>query len=350
MSKSLGNGIDPLEIIEQFGADALRFTLVTGVGPGNDTRFYTERVEANRNFCNKIWNASRFLMMNLTCEDFTLPTELDLEDKWILSKYNTLVREVTENIDKYELGIAADKLYSFIWDNFCDWYIELCKTRLMNQENPEASQRAQKVLGYVLSGTLQLLHPFMPFITESIWQALPHEGPSIMVSQWPKAAEGLDFPAEEREMEEIMAAIRAVRNRRSEMNVPPSKKAALILVTHKPDLFAGAEPFMKRLAWASEVSIADTAPADAAKMVSCVTESVQIFMPMSDLVDLDKERERLLKEKENALQQIARIEGKLSNEGFVAKAPAAVVNAEREKLEKFRTVVAKLDDSLAALQ
>ena len=350
MSKSLGNGIDPLEIIEQFGADALRFTLVTGVGPGNDTRFYTERVEANRNFCNKIWNASRFLMMNLTCEDFTLPAELDLEDKWILSKYNTLVREVTENIDKYELGIAADKLYSFIWDNFCDWYIELCKTRLMNQENAEASQRAQKVLGYVLSGTLQLLHPFMPFITESIWQALPHEGPSIMVSQWPKAVEGLDFPAEEREMEEIMAAIRAVRNRRSEMNVPPSKKAALILVTHKPDLFAGAEPFMKRLAWASEVSIADTAPADAAKMVSCVTESVQIFMPMSDLVDLDKERERLLKEKENALQQIARIEGKLGNEGFVAKAPAAVVNAEREKLEKFRTVVAKLDDSLAALQ
>ena len=350
MSKSLGNGIDPLEIIEQFGADALRFTLVTGVGPGNDTRFYTERVEANRNFCNKIWNASRFLMMNLTCEDFTLPAELDLEDKWILSKYNTLVREVTENIDKYELGIAADKLYSFIWDNFCDWYIELCKTRLMNQENAEASQRAQKVLGYVLSGTLQLLHPFMPFITESIWQALPHEGPSIMVSQWPKAVETLDFPAEEREMEEIMAAIRAVRNRRSEMNVPPSKKAALILVTHKPDLFAGAEPFMKRLAWASEVSISDTAPADAAKMVSCVTESVQIFMPMSDLVDLDKERERLNKEKENALQQIARIEGKLNNEGFVAKAPAAVVNAEREKLEKFRTVVAKLDDSLAALQ
>ena len=350
MSKSLGNGIDPLEIIEQFGADALRFTLVTGVGPGNDTRFYTERVEANRNFCNKIWNASRFLMMNLTCEDFTLPTELDLEDKWILSKYNTLVREVTENIDKYELGIAADKLYSFIWDNFCDWYIELCKTRLMNQENAEASQRAQKVLGYVLSGTLQLLHPFMPFITESIWQALPHEGPSIMVSQWPKAVEGLDFPAEEREMEEIMAAIRAVRNRRSEMNVPPSKKAALILMTHKPDLFAGAEPFMKRLAWASEVSIVDAAPADAAKMVSCVTESVQIFMPMSDLVDLDKERERLQKEKDNALQQIARIEGKLSNEGFVAKAPAAVVNAEREKLEKFRAVVAKLDDSLAALQ
>ena len=350
MSKSLGNGIDPLEIIDQYGADALRFTLVTGVGPGNDARFYTERVEANRNFCNKIWNASRFLMMNLTCEDFTLPAELDLEDKWILSKYNTLVREVTENIDKYELGVAADKLYSFIWDNFCDWYIELCKTRLMNQENPEASQRAQKVLGYVLSGTLQLLHPFMPFITESIWQALPHEGPSIMVSQWPKAQEGLDFAAEEREMEEIMAAIRAVRNRRSEMNVPPSKKAALILVTHKPDLFASAEPFMKRLAWASEVSIADTAPADAAKMVSCVTESVQIFMPMSDLVDLDKERERLLKEKENALQQIARIEGKLSNQGFVAKAPAAVVNAEREKLEKFRTVVAKLDDSLAALQ
>ncbi len=348
MSKSLGNGIDPLEIIDRFGADALRFTLLTGVGPGNDTRFYMERVEANRNFCNKIWNASRFLMMNLEVEDFTLPEKLDLEDKWILSKYNTLVREITENLDRYELGIAADKVYSFIWDNFCDWYIELCKTRLTG-EDKDASCRAQKVLGYVLSGAMQLLHPFMPFITEEIWQALPHEGPSVMVSKWPEACDCLDFPAEEAEMEEIMAAIRAIRNRRSEMNVPPSKKAALIIATHKPALFAQAEPFMKKLAWASGVTVQEAAPADVAGMVTCVTQSAQIYMPLSELVDLDKERERLQKELDNALNMVTRTEAKLSNESFVARAPENVVNAEKEKLQKYREVAAKLEDNLKAL-
>ena len=348
MSKSLGNGIDPMEVIDKYGADALRFTLSTGIAPGNDTRFYYERVEANRNFCNKIWNASRFLLMNLEVEDFDLPRQLDLEDKWILSRYNTLVKEVTENIDRYELGIAADKLYSFIWDNFCDWYIELCKTRLTG-EDKEASRRAQRVLGHVLSGTLQLLHPFMPFITEEIWQALPHEGPSIMVSRWPEADERLYFPAEEQEMEEIMAAIRAVRNRRSEMNVPPSKKAALIIATQKPALFAQAEPFMKRLAWASQVTVQQQAPADVSGMVTCVTQAAQIYMPLSELVDLDKERERLQKELDNALNMVARTEGKLKNESFVSRAPEAVVNAEKEKLEKYRQMAAKLQDNLKAL-
>ncbi|MDD5907858.1 MAG: valine--tRNA ligase [Clostridia bacterium] len=348
MSKSLGNGIDPMEVIDKYGADALRFTLSTGIAPGNDTRFYYERVEANRNFCNKIWNASRFLLMNLEVEDFDLPRQLDLEDKWILSRYNTLVKEVTENIDRYELGIAADKLYSFIWDNFCDWYIELCKTRLTG-EDKEASRRAQRVLGHVLSGTLQLLHPFMPFITEEIWQALPHEGPSVMVSKWPEADERLYFPAEEQEMEEIMAAIRAVRNRRSEMNVPPSKKAALIIATQKPALFAQAEPFMKRLAWASQVTVQQQAPADVSGMVTCVTQAAQIYMPLSELVDLDKERERLQKELDNALNMVTRTEGKLKNESFVSRAPEAVVNAEKEKLEKYRQMAAKLQDNLKAL-
>ena len=305
-------------------------------------------MEANRNFCNKIWNASRFLLMNLEVEDFDLPQQLDLEDKWILSRYNTLVKEVTENIDRYELGIAADKLYSFIWDNFCDWYIELCKTRLTG-EDQEASRRAQRVLGHVLSGTLQLLHPFMPFITEEIWQALPHEGPSIMVSKWPEADERLYFTAEEQEMEEIMAAIRAVRNRRSEMNVPPSKKAALIIATQKPALFAQAEPFMKRLAWASQVTVQQQAPADVSGMVTCVTQAAQIYMPLSELVDLDKERERLQKELDNALNMVTRTEGKLKNESFVSRAPEAVVNAEKEKLEKYRQMAAKLQDNLKAL-
>ena len=349
MSKSLGNGIDPIEVIDKYGADALRFTLSTGIGPGNDTRFYYERVEANRNFCNKIWNASRFLLMNLEAEDFTLPAQLDLEDKWILSKYNTLVKEVTENIDKYELGIAADKLYSFIWDNFCDWYIELCKTRLTG-EDKEASLRAQKVLGHVLSGTMQLLHPFMPFITEEIWQALPHEGPSIMVSSWPKADDRLIFPAEEAEMEEIMAAIRAIRNRRSEMNVPPSNKAALIIVTQKPDLVADAEPFMKRLAWASQVTVQSEAPADAGKMVACVTQACQVLMPMADLVDLDKERERLEKELENAENMVKRTQAKLQNESFVSRAPQNVVDAEKEKLQKYGELAEKLRASIQALQ
>ena len=349
MSKSLGNGIDPLEVIDQYGTDALRFTLVTGNAPGNDLRFSMDRVEANRNFCNKIWNASRFVMMNLTVSDFTLPEQLDLEDKWILSKYNDLVKEVTDNLNKFELGIAADKLYSFIWDSYCDWYIELCKTRLNDKDNLEANERAQKVLGHVLTGTLQLLHPFMPFITESIWQALPHEGKSIMVSAWPKFDESLQFPGEEEQLERIMEAIRAIRNRRSEMNVPPSRKANILISTAQTGLFQAAAPFMKKLAYAAEVEVADHDPADTAGMVSVVTGACKLFMPMSDLVDMEKERERLQKEKDNLLQYIARTEAKLANESFVAKAPAAVVNAEREKLQNKKEHLAKLEESLRLL-
>jgi len=350
MSKSLGNGVDPLEIINQYGADALRFTLVTGIGPGNDARFYTERVEANRNFANKIWNASRFVLMNLTVEENKLPDELSIEDKWILTRYNQLVREVTENIDKYELGIAADKLYSFIWDNFCDWFIELSKIRLNDKENVKANENAQRVLIHVLSGTMQLLHPFMPFITESVWQALPHNGASIMVSEWPKVDESLIFEEEARQMEQIMEAIRAIRNRRAEMNVPPSKKAELIIATQHAEMFGAAEFFFKKLASAGEVKVQAEAPADAASMVSIVTSTAQLYMPMSDLVDLEKELARLNKEKDNVLGQIARIEGKLNNPGFVAKAPEAVVNAERTKLESLKEHLSKLEESIGNIK
>ncbi|MBQ9534917.1 MAG: valine--tRNA ligase [Clostridia bacterium] len=349
MSKSLGNGIDPLDVVDKYGADALRFALVTGNGPGNDIRFSYERVENSRNFCNKIWNASRFVMMNLTVSDFTLPEQLDLEDRWILSRLNTVTREVTENIEKYELGIAAEKLNSFIWDNYCDWYIELCKTRLTDREDTAASERAQRVLGYVLDKFLRLLHPFMPFVTESIWQALPHEGESIMVAEWPKYDERLAFPREEADMERIMQAIRAVRTRRSEMNVPPSKRAALLIVSDMPELFRDNAAFFKRLAWADDVSVSAQAPADAGKMISCVTEAAKIYMPLSDLVDTEKELQRLNKERDNALRQIQSISGKLANESFVAKAPEAVVNAEREKLAKFEELLRKLDESIAAL-
>ncbi|MBO5973596.1 MAG: class I tRNA ligase family protein, partial [Clostridia bacterium] len=349
MSKSLGNGIDPLEVIEKYGADALRFTLVTGNSPGNDTRFYYERVEANRNFCNKIWNASRFVMMNLTVDDFTLPENLSIEDKWILTLYNQLVKEVTENIEKYELGVAADKLYSFIWDYFCDWYIELCKTRLSADADKQANECAQKVLGHVLVGTLKLLHPFMPFITETIWQALPHEGKSIMVSEWEKFDEKLVFPDAVAEMEQIMDVVRVVRNRRSEMNVPPSKRASLTIVTESPELFAQAEPFLKKLAWASDVIVCSDMPANADSMVSCATNVAHVFMPLSELVDTEKEKARINGEIEKAKKFVASLEAKLSNENFVAKAPAAVVAAEREKLEKNKALIAKLEDSLRLL-
>ncbi len=346
MSKSLGNGIDPIDVIDKYGADALRFTLVTGNSPGNDTRFYYERVEANRNFCNKIWNASRFVMMNLTVEDFKLPEKLSIEDKWILTLYNRLVREVTENIEKYELGVAADKLYSFIWDKYCDWYIELCKTRLNDSQDKEANECAQRVLGHVLTGTLKLLHPFMPFITESIWQALPHEGVSIMVSDWEKTDDRYIFPDAVAQMEQIMEAVKTIRNRRSEMNVPPSRRAALTIVTDSPELFSSAEPFLKRLAGASTVTVSDKTPENADSMVSCATNAAHIFMPLNELVDVEKERERIKGEIAKSEKFAAAIEGKLSNQNFVSRAPEAVVNAEREKLEKTKALIEKLKNSL----
>ncbi len=347
MSKSLGNGIDPLEIIDQYGADALRFTLATGNSPGNDMRFSTERVEASRNFCNKIWNASRFIQMNLTIDKdkaAELPEALTIEDKWIVSKYNTLIAEVTRNIDQYELGLAAAKLNDFIWDNFCDWYIEIAKTRLQNGD-----ENVQKVLCYVLSGAMQLLHPFMPFITETIWQALPHEGPSVMVSQWPEYLDTLHFAAEEAQMETLMNAVRAIRNRRSEMNVPPSKKAKVLVLTDKKDTFAAGAGFFPKLAYASDIELIDAVPADAAKMASVVTEDAQLYMPMGDLIDFAAERARLEKEKAKVEDDIAFVMKKLDNPNFVGKAPEKVVAVEREKAEKLREHLAKLEESIAAL-
>ncbi|MBR6950205.1 MAG: valine--tRNA ligase [Oscillospiraceae bacterium] len=349
MSKSLGNGIDPLEMVEQFGADALRMNMITGNSPGNDMRFYVERCEAMRNFANKLWNASRFVMMNLTVETNRLPDRLELEDRWILSKLNGLCREISDNFDKYELGVAAGKIYDFIWDTFCDWYIELTKPRL-NGEDADAAVRAQQVLLYVLTEILKLLHPFMPFITEEIYQALPHEGDALMVQAYPEYREDHCWPEDEAAFEMIMNAVRAVRSRRAEMNVPPSKKPTLTIVTARGDVFEQGRVYLSKLAYAGAVEITDAAPADTQGMVSAVTDDARLYMPMAELVDLDKERERIGKELEKARDNLKRIEGKLANEKFVANAPAAVVEAERERAAKARTLIENLETSLAALR
>ncbi len=350
MSKSLGNGIDPLEMAEKYGADALRFNLITGNSPGNDMRFYVEKCEAMRNFANKIWNASRFVMMNLTIDHVELPEKLELEDQWILSKLNTLVREVTDNMDAYELGVASAKVYDFIWDNYCDWYIELTKSHL-NGTDEQAKRNAQNVLCYVLIETLKLLHPFMPFITEEIWQALPHEGDFLMKAQWPEWNDALAFPAEEEAMNLIIEAITAIRARRNEMNVAPSKKVHYTIAAAQGDVFRAGVPFFARLASASDVSIvgADEVPA-AEGVVEVVTHAARIFMPLAELVDFEKELARIAKEKANAEKQLAGINGKLSNPGFLAKAPEAVVSGEREKAEKLKALIEKLDASAAALK
>ena len=348
MSKSLGNGIDPLVIAEQYGADALRFNLVTGNSPGNDMRFYTERCEAMRNFANKIWNASRFLMMNLTIDRCELPEHLELEDKWILSKLNSVIPEVTENMDKYELGVAAQKVYDFIWDDYCDWYIELTKSRLQG-EDAEAKINAQKVLCYVLTHILKLLHPFMPFLTEEIWQALPHEGDFLMLSDWPVADAALDFPEEEKAMELIMDAIRGVRTRRSEMNVPPSKKAHLTVATGERDIFVLGVPFLKKLAYASEVTFAQPGTAPEAGSVTVVTHAAQISMPLAELVDLEKEKARMEKELKKNSDELQKLNTKLANPGFVNKAPEHVVKAEQERAVKLTELVAKLEEQLKTM-
>ena len=346
MSKSLGNGIDPLEMIAVYGADALRLTLATGNSPGNDMRFSDEKITASRNFANKLWNASRFILMNLPDDlEATLPEELTVEDKWFLSKYNTLVREVTDNIDKFELGIAVQKLYDFIWDIMCDWFIELTKPRI--QEGGKTAENAQRVLVFVMSGTLKLLHPFMPFITEEIWQALPHEGESIMVSEWPKYDEKLCFKSEETEFEVLMDAIRAIRNTRSQMNVPPSKKADLFIETRHREIFENGKKFLERLASAAEIHVAEKFDMDGA--VQVVANGSKTLIPLDELVDKDKERARLQKEKASCEKELAIISGKLSNEGFLAKAPAAVVEGEKAKLAKVREKLELIENSLAKL-
>ena len=341
MSKSAGNGVDPIDMIERYGADALRFNLITGNSPGNDMRFYTERCEAMRNFANKLWNAARYVMMNLTVEKNELPAELKLEDKWILSKLNDLVAEVNENFDKYELGLAATKIYDFIWESFCDWFIEITKPRLR-----EGDIGAQQVLLYVLTDILRLLHPFMPFITEEIYGAIPHDGEALIIEKYPEYDPALAFPADEADFEAIMTAIKAVRSRRAEMNVPPSKRPHLIVETARPDVFEKSRVYMANLAYAGEMTVTDTAPADTAGMVTVVTEDAKLYMPMAELVDLEKERARIEKELAKAKKDIEGQERKLANENFVSRAPEAVVNAEREKLAKAQALAANLEESL----
>ncbi len=347
MSKSLGNGIDPLEIIDKYGADALRFTLATGNAPGNDMRFSTERVEASRNFANKIWNASRFALMNIEITENRLPEIKKAEDKWIVSKYNTLVREVTENLDRFELGVAVSKLYDFIWDDLCDWYIELVKPRLFDKGSEDARD-AQYVLTYVLSNTMKLLHPFMPFITEEIWQHLPHEGESIVIERFPEYDPALSFPEAERDMQLVMDAIGAVRNRRAEMNVPPSKKARILVVSDRAALYKDSEAFFMKLAGASEVDIAAGREDVPEGAVNIVVGGAELFLPMAELVDKQKELERLEKEKKDLEAEIDRVEKKLANQGFVAKAPQKVVDEERAKGDKYREMLEKVIASIEA--
>ena len=351
MSKSLGNGIDPLEIIEKYGADALRYALATGNSPGNDMRFSDEKIEAARNFANKLWNASRFVRMNLTIDEIKLPEadKLASEDKWILNEFNKLTASVTESLDKYEVGIALSEIYDFTWDVFCDWYIELCKARLNDKDN-EGNAVAQNVLAFVLTGILKLLHPFMPFITEEIYQALPHTDESIMISEYPSFNSEFVFESDAEKMNRVITAIKAIRARRNEMNVPPSRKAKVYIATRYTDSFNdSAAVFFTRLASASEVEIGesfdDVLSADDA--VRIVTDSATVFLPIADIVDTEKERARLEAEQKKLLGEIERIEKKLSNEGFVAKAPTAVVDGEKAKLAKYRE---NLDGVEAALK
>ncbi len=344
MSKSLGNGIDPLEIIDQFGADALRFALATGNAPGNDMRFSDEKIEAARNFANKLWNAARFVMMNLTIDEIKLPeaSALSTEDKWILSKFNTLAKTVEQNLDCYEVGVALANLYDFVWDIFCDWYIELLKPRLSAGDTV-----AQNVIAYVLSETLKMLHPFMPFITEEIYTTMPHDCESIMISAFPKFDEALCFADEEAEMEKVIALIKAIRARRTEMGVAPSRRAKLYIVTKFADTFGNATEFFKKLASASEVELVDAYEDTTA--VQIITDSATVYIPLADMIDFEAERKRLTAELAKNEGEIKRLEGKLSNEGFVAKAPAAVVEGEKAKLEKYKEVRKGLEEALAKL-
>ena len=347
MSKSLGNGIDPLLVIDQYGADALRFTLATGNAPGNDMRFSDEKVKASRNFANKLWNAARFVLMYLG-NDYSypgLPKDLAIEDKWILSKVNTLAKEVTDNLERFELGIAVAKLYDFIWDVFCDWYIEIAKIRL---QSGEGADTAKAVLVYVLTDILKLLHPFMPFITEEIYQAIPHDTESIMISKWPEYDPTLSFADEEAQMEKIMDAIRAIRNRRAEMNIPPSKKSKVYVETAFSDVFAVGSEFIKRLAYASDVEIAD-AFGDLGNTVTIVTNDAKIYIPLGDLVDFEAEAKRLQKELAAAEEKLAFINKKLDNPGFVNKAPEKVVQQNRDEAAKLTEKIANLRSSLENL-
>ncbi len=349
MSKSLGNGIDPLEIIDQYGADALRFTLATGNSPGNDMRYSTEKVEASRNFANKIWNASRFILMNIDGHDVKneLPSELALEDQWIVDSFNRVAKEITENLEKFELGIAVQKLYDFLWDEFCDWYIEIAKIRL-NSEDEKTAQGVRQVLVWVMTGTLKLLHPFMPFITEEIWQSLPHEGEAILVSKWPEFEEAHCFAEASEKMRGIMEAVRSIRNRRSEMNVPPSRKAHIYIATNAEETFRAGSAIIAKLAYASEVEIG--AEFDLPGAVTIVTPDARIYIPMDDLVDKQAELERLTKELVSAQKQYENAQAKLTNETFISKAPVNVVDGVKQNAAKLSEHIALIQSSIEALR
>ncbi len=347
MSKSLGNGIDPLVVIDEYGADALRFMLATGNAPGNDMRFIEDKVKAARGFANKIWNASRFIMMNLP-DDFKageLPSELNIEDKWIISRFNRLAKDVNENLEAFEIGVAEQKVYDFIWDIYCDWYIELTKPRI--QAGGETAATAQAVLVWVMKGMLKLLHPFMPFITEEIWQVLCEGEGAIMLSSFPVYDESLDFADEEKKFEKIVDAIKSIRNRRGEMNVPPSVKAHIFIETKEKEVFSMGTMFFEKLASANEITIGDSF--DMPNAVTCVTDAARIFIPLTDLVDKEKELARLNKEKASVQKDIDFSSGKLNNQGFISKAPAQQVEAEKAKLLKAQEKMAKIEQSIAAL-
>ena len=345
MSKSLGNGVDPLDIIAEYGADALRFTLVTGNSPGNDMRFSEEKVAASRNFANKIWNAARFILMNIEGKDIgcALPEKLYTSDKWILNRFNSVTAAVTENLEKFELGMAVSKLYDFIWDDFCDWYIELAKIR-MNGSDAESADSARRVLVWVMSNTLKLLHPFMPYITEEIWQTLPHEGEALIVAKWPEYDENLAFPAEAADMEKVMAVIRAIRVRRNEMNVPPSKKAHIYIETAQPAPYAEGSEFIARLAYGSAVEIGASFAVEGA--VTAVTDDAKALLPMDDLVDKAAEIARLTKELQNAQKQLDNVNAKLANEKFTSKAPQNVIDGVKANGEKLTAKIRLILETL----
>ncbi|MCH3971671.1 MAG: valine--tRNA ligase [Oscillospiraceae bacterium] len=349
MSKSLGNGIDPLKVIDQYGADALRFTLITGISPGNDTRYSDERVQASRNFANKIWNASRFILMNIEGKDVpnALPKTLTMEDKWILDSFNTLAKEINDNLEKFEFGIAAQKLHDFIWDKFCDWFIEIAKIRLQSGDE-QAAQQVRQVLVWVMTRTLALLHPFMPYITEEIWQTLPHTGDALMMAKYPAYDAALSFPQDAAKMESIMAAVRGVRNRRSEMNVEPSRKTVLYIATEKQDVFRAGEAIFKRLAYASGIQVAPSFDLEGA--VTIVTSDAKVYIQMDELVDKKAERARLEKELATAQKGYQNAAAKLKNEKFMSKAPEKVVNGVRDNAQKLKERIALITSSLEALK
>ena len=349
MSKSLGNGVDPLDVISVYGADALRFTLVTGNSPGNDLRFSEEKVSASRNFANKIWNAARFILMNIEGKDIdcALPKKLYTSDKWILNRFNNVTAAVTENLEKFELGMAVSKLYDFIWDDFCDWYIELAKIR-MNGADEESADSARRVLVWTMSNTLKLLHPFMPYITEEIWQTLPHDGEALIVAKWPEYDEALSFPQEAKNLENVMALIRAIRTRRNEMNVPPSKKAHIYIDTAHPAPYEEASEFIARLAYGSKVEIG--MGFDVQGAVTAVTDDAKALLPMDDLVDKAAETARLNKELANAQKQLDTVKAKLANEKFTSKAPQNVIDGVKANGEKLEAKIKLILETLESYQ